>query len=79
MKISEAQFEKHVYGRVQTKTMESTEDFEPHPLECRGQVTTNLVTFMEKVKGRNLGVSLLLDPSTQVWTKEPPKLFQQIS
>ena len=25
---------------------------------------------MEKVKGRNLGVSLLLDPSTQVWTEE---------
>ena len=70
MKISEAQFEKHVYGRVRTKTMESTEDFDPRPLECRGQATTNLATFMEKVKGRNLGVSLLLDPSTQVWTEE---------
>ena len=30
MKISEAQFEKHVYGRVRTKTMESTEDFDPN-------------------------------------------------
>ena len=59
-----------MYGCVRTKTMESTEDFDPRPLECRGRATTNLATFMEKVKGRNLGVSLLLDPSTQVWTEE---------
>ena len=70
MKISEAQFEKHVYGRLRTKTMESTEDLDPRPLECRGQAVTNLATFMKKVKGRNLGVSLLLDPSTLVWTEK---------
>ena len=59
-----------MYGPLRTKTMESTEDFDPRPLECRGQAVTNLATFMKKVKGRNLGVLLLLDPSTLVWTEK---------
>ena len=46
------------------------EDFNPQPLDCKAQATSNLATFMQKVKGRNLGVSLLLDPSAQVWTEE---------
>ena len=50
--------------------MESLEDFDPRPSDCKGQATANLATFMQKVKGRNLGVSLLLDPSTRVWTEE---------
>ena len=50
--------------------MDLLEDFDPRPSDCKGQATANLAAFMQKVKGRNLGVSLLLDPSTQVWTEE---------
>ena len=70
MKMSEVQFEKHVYGQERKKKLDLLEDYDPRPSECRGQVTTNLATFMQKVKGRNLGVSLMLDPSAQVWTEE---------
>ena len=79
MKISEVQFEKHVYGRERTKNMESLEDFDPRPSDCKGQATANLATFMQKVKGRNLGVSLLLDPSTQRKQQKHQQLFQQNS
>ena len=68
--MSEVQFEKHVYALEHKKYLKLLEDFDPHPLDCKGQAPTNLDTFMQKVKGRNLGVSLLLDPSTQVWTEE---------
>ena len=50
--------------------LELLEDFDPRPLDCKGQAATNLDTFMQNLKGRNLGVSLLLDPSVQVWTEE---------
>ena len=50
--------------------MDLLEDFDPRPSDCKGQATANLAAFMQKVKGRNLGVSLLLDPSTQAWTEE---------
>ena len=65
MKMSEVLFEK-MYGHERRKKLELFEDFDPRPFDCKGQATTNLVNFMQKVKGRNLGVSLLLDPSTQV-------------
>ena len=47
------------------KNLELLEDVDPHPLDCKGQATTNLDTFMQKMKRRNLGVSLLLNPSAQ--------------
>ena len=57
MKISEVQFGKHVYGRERKKNRELLKHFGPHPLDCKGQVTTNLDTFMQKVEGTNLGAS----------------------
>ena len=68
--MSEVLFVKHVYGHECKKNLELLEDFDPRPLDFKAWATTNLATFMQKVKGRNLGVSLLLDPSAQVWTEE---------
>ena len=43
------------------------EEFDPCPPQFKGTTTANLKTFLDKTKGQNLGVSLLLDPSTKVW------------
>ena len=43
------------------------EEFNPRPPEFKGAAAANLTTFLDKIKGQNLGVSLLLDPSTKVW------------
>ena len=77
--MSEVQFEKHVYGCDGKKNLELLEDFDPCPLDCKGQATTNLDTFMQKVKGRNLGVSLLLNRSAQRKQQKHQQLFQQNS
>ena len=81
MKISETQFEKHVYGKEKKKQPELLEEFDPRPPEFKGTATANLTTFLDNTKGRNLGVSLLLDPSTRVWMEnseadkmEPPSI-----
>ena len=70
MKISEARFEKHEYGKLKKRGLSTLEEFDPRPPECRGTANAKLGTFLDKVRGRGLGVSLLFDPSTRVWTKE---------
>ena len=68
-----------MYGGEHKKNLKLLEDFDPSPLDCKGQATTNLDTFMQKVKGRNLGVPLLLDPSAQVWTEETTEILAVVS
>ena len=67
LKISEARFEKHVYGKLKKRELST---LDPRPPECRGTANAKLGTFLDKVRGRGLGVSLLFDPLTRVWTKE---------
>lgn len=67
MKISQTQFEKHVYGKEKKRQTELLEEFDPRPPEFKGTAAANLTTFLDKIKGRNLGVSLFLDPSTKAW------------
>ena len=74
LKISEARFEKHVYGKLKKRGLSSLEEFDPRPPEYRGTANSELSTFLGKVRGRGLGVSLLFDSSTRVWTKESPSM-----
>ena len=37
------------------------DNFDPRPLEFRGNVTNRLPTFLEKFQDERLGISLLLD------------------
>ena len=70
MPISEAVFQKHVYGR-QRKPIE---DFDPRPLELCGKSMEHLKTYLSKVRGQGLGVSLLFDEECRCWsttTKQP--------
>lgn len=51
MKISQTQFEKHVYGKEKKRQTELLEDFDLHPPESKGTATANLTTFLDKTKG----------------------------
>jgi hypothetical protein len=59
--ISEARFEKHDYAHPVKKSVRQLENFDPRPSEFRGDAASRLATFLEKVRGEQLGISLLLD------------------
>ena len=68
-KISDLTFQKHVYGHQCTHTLRPLSDFDPRPIEHRGTAPASLQNFLATVKGKGLGVSLLLDKDTRVWTE----------
>ena len=61
--ISEAKFVKHVYGKTSRRSFESIEDFDPRPVEYRSTASLNLPDLLDKIRGEQLCISLLLDPS----------------
>ena len=67
-RISDLTFEKHMYGRVRKYVMNPISDFDPRPTEFRGTLSRHLPDFLEKLRGKGLGISILADPSTQVWS-----------
>ena len=69
--ISEAVFQKHVYGRQRKYELKPIGDFDPRPVELRGKSTEHLET---KVRGQGLGVSLISDKDCRCWstTTEQP-------
>lgn len=64
MRMSEAVFEKHDYTKPMKIKIKQLEDFDPRPPEFRGKTHELLPDLMNKLKGEQLCVSLLLDPST---------------
>ena len=68
MKLSEAVFEKHMYGRTKKVKKLKIEGFDPRPVKYRGTAKACLDRFVSSKYGRGLGVSILLDPKAQVWT-----------
>lgn len=63
MKISEAKFQKHTYGRTPKHEVMSLEEFDPRPEEYHGTAQSGLERFMQATKGMGLCVSLLFDGS----------------
>ena len=61
MPISKAVFQKHVYNRQRKHELNPIEDFDPRPVELRGKSMEHLETFLGKVQGQGLRVSLLFD------------------
>ena len=85
LKMSEARFEKHTYGKARKLTLSSLEDFDPRPLEYRETANNELKSFLDEVQGLGLGVSYLFDPKTCYWIQEslsmpsgPPDLPGQL-
>ena len=74
MPISEAVFQKHVYGRQRKRELKPTEDFDPRPIELCGKSNEHLKTLLGKVRGQGLGISLLFDEECRCWstTTEQP-------
>ena len=66
LKVSEANIEKHVYGRMRKNKLPNLEDFDPRPVEYQGTANDNMKQLFDKVRCKGLRVSLL-DPSTRVW------------
>lgn len=66
--MSEATFHKHVYGRERKRNLKPLETFDPRPSEFKGTAGANLPTLLDKVRGKGLAISLLLDPKTRCWS-----------
>ena len=79
MRMSEAVFEKHDYNKPMKRKIKPLEDFDPRPPEFRGKANMLLPDLLEKVKGEQLCVSLLLDPSYRHWDDAPPTTPMQPS
>lgn len=62
-RISDLTFKKHVYGRARKHNLNPIKDFDPRPPEFRGTLGSHLPDFLEKVRGKGLGISVLADPT----------------
>ena len=69
--MSEAVFEKHDYSKPMKQKIKPLEDFNPRPPEFRGKANMLIPDLLEKLKGEQLCVSLLLDPSYRHWEDTP--------
>ena len=66
-KMSDATFEKHIYGRTKKAKLLPIENYDPRPEEYRNKIDIHMQKFLSAVRGKGLGVSLLMDPSTRCW------------
>ena len=65
--MSDVVFEKHTYGKTRKRKSKLAEDFDPCPLEYRGTTKDRLPTLLDKLQGKELCISLLLDPRYCHW------------
>ena len=57
-----------MYRRQRKHELKHLEDFDPRPVDLRGEAKHHLKTFLSKVRGQGLGVSLLLDEECRCWS-----------
>ena len=70
LQFTEAEFHKPVYGCQVKHTLSTIADFDPRPADNRGKASDLLQGFLKNVKGDSLGISMLNDPTMQVWREE---------
>ena len=66
LRISDATFEKHEYGKERKYPLQDIQHYDPRPTDLRGNATNQLPELLERVKGKGLCVSLLFDPAARV-------------
>lgn len=67
MKMAEASFSKHVYGRERKRTFKSLEEFDPRKAKFRGTANERLPDLLTNLRGENLCISLLFDEHYRYW------------
>ena len=72
--MADSKFQKHAYGKEKKRSYVPIEEFDPRPQAYRGTASNNMSVLLDKVKGKGLCVSLLLDPSTAYWDTDPSTL-----
>ena len=72
-RISDLTFEKHVYGRVRKHNLDPIKDFDARPPELQGTLSSRLPYFLQKVRGKELKISVLADSTFQVWSDSVTK------
>ncbi len=65
LRLSDASFVKHDYAKPDKKKMKKMDDYDPRPQQFRGTASERLPELLNKIKGEQLGISLLLDPQFQ--------------
>ena len=55
--VASTSFEKHNYQKLVKRKVKLLNDFDPRPPEFRGQIQNRLPSFLQKVKGEELGIS----------------------
>ena len=60
--MSTAVFIQHDYQKSNKRRVSLTEDFDPRPVQFRGNAKSLLTDLPEQVHGESLGISLLFDP-----------------
>ncbi len=61
-------FSKHDYSKPNKRSIKVLEDFDPRSQEFRGTACQHLPVLLDKLRGKQLSISLLLDPSC--WSAE---------
>ena len=61
LRLADAVFEKHVYGKGKKRRLAPLEDFDPRPAKFKGTARHSLPGLLEEVRGEGLCISLLLD------------------
>lgn len=56
-----------MYGKTKKVKLLPIENYDPRPEKYRNKVDSHMKKFLDAVRGKGLGVSLLLDPSTRYW------------
>ena len=70
VEVSNVSFKEHVYDRQRKHELEPINDFDPRPHEYKGTVSQKLQCFLEAMKGKDLGVSVMFDENLQIWEED---------
>ena len=60
--MSTAVFIQHDYQKSKKRRVSLTEDFDPRPVQFRGNAKSLLADLLEQVHGESLSISFLFDP-----------------
>ena len=67
LKVSDAKFQKYVYGMEKKHELKPLEEFDPRPTEFHNTFQDQLADMLSGVRGKGLCVSLMFDAECRYW------------